>query len=123
MNLLAVFLGGGLGALCRHLTNLVFIHHISYWATFIINVLGSFIIGCLGAMLYHKISFISPTLKLFLVTGFLGGFTTFSSFQLELLLLVQDGQYLQGLIYSVLSIIVGFLAVSLGFYLVLNIIK
>lgn len=123
MNLLAVFLGGGLGALARHLTNLLLLDYISYWATFVINILGSFLIGCLGAMLYHKLSFISPTTKLFLITGFLGGFTTFSSFQLELLLLVQDGQYLQGFIYSILSIILGFLAVSLGFYLVLNIIK
>ena len=118
MNLLAIFLGGGLGSLSRYLTTLLLINHINYWTTFIINILGSILIGCISAILYHKIFFLSPTIKLFLITGFLGGFTTFSSFQLELFLLVQDGQYSQVFLYSFLSLVFGLLAISIGFYMI-----
>lgn len=82
--------------------------------TLTVNVLGSFIIGILVGI-SAKSDLISTDLRLFLMVGFCGGFTTFSSFSSENLMLMQNGQVFTVLIYTSLSILLGFLAVYLGY--------
>ena len=82
--------------------------------TLTVNVLGSFIIGILVGISV-KSDLISTDLRVFLMVGFCGGFTTFSSFSSENLMLMQNGQVFTVLIYTSLSILLGFLAVYLGY--------
>ena len=82
--------------------------------TLTVNVLGSFIIGILVGI-SAKSDLISTDLRVFLMVGFCGGFTTFSSFSSENLMLMQNGQVFTVLIYTSLSILLGFLAVYLGY--------
>jgi CrcB protein len=79
-----------------------------------VNILGSFIIGFIIGIT-AKAEIISPNLRLFLMVGFCGGFTTFSSFTGENLTLMQNGQFATVLLYTGISIFLGFLAVYLGF--------
>jgi CrcB protein len=87
------------------------------YGTLIVNILGCFIIGILYS-LEHKANIISTEAKLLLVTGFCGGFTTFSSFSIDCYGLLKDGQYFYILAYVCLSVIVGFLATYLGILLI-----
>ncbi len=91
---LAIFIGGGLGALARYGVSLaVGMKAASFpYATFAVNILGALLIGAFleyGALKGG----LPPTLKLFIVTGFLGGFTTFSAFSLESATLYTRGDY------------------------------
>ena len=90
---LIVFLGGGLGAAARHGVNLLSTHLVGTtypWGTFFINVLGSLLIGACTEWL-ALYAHLTTNLRLFLVTGILGGFTTFSTFSLEVGLLHERG--------------------------------
>jgi fluoride exporter len=82
------------------------------WATFTINVSGSFAIGVATALLARWVP--HPHARLFVVVGFLGGYTTFSSFSLEALALVERGALGRSLAYIVGSVVSGFIAVALG---------
>ena len=82
--------------------------------TLTVNILGSFIIGFITGI-SAKSELISPSLRLFLMVGICGGFTTFSSFTNENMTLIQNGQILSALLYTGLSIFLGFSAVYLGF--------
>lgn len=82
------------------------------WATFSINVSGSFAIGLLSALLARLVP--HPYARIFVIVGFLGGYTTFSSFSLEALALVQRGALGLSLAYMGGSVASGFLAVVLG---------
>ncbi len=113
INILMVFIGGGIGATLRHLCNYFFMGSLSYWITFLINILGSLLIGLLSGFFLNYTN-IPSEVKLLIVTGLLGGFTTFSTFQLELITLIQEGNYKNALIYGMLSLVVGLLAVTLG---------
>jgi len=79
-----------------------------------VNILGSLIIGFIVGV-SAKSELITPGLRLFLMVGVCGGFTTFSSFTLENFTLMQNGQFATVLIYTGLSIFFGFLAVYLGY--------
>ena len=82
MNILLVFLGGGLGSVFRYLVKIFCERNLSGvfpYATLCVNVAGSFFIGFVCALVFYKTSFISPQLKLFLTIGVAGGFTTFST--------------------------------------------
>lgn len=116
-NVLLVFLGGGLGSVLRYLLsrNLYPLFSSAITGTFVVNIIGSLIIGfIIGFEIKNMIE--KPTVLL-LVTGFCGGFTTFSSFTLENFNLFKSGDYLQGLFYILLSVILGLLAVGLGFFM------
>jgi fluoride exporter len=115
--------GGALGALARHLTNVCFqwllkgSSLVGYpFSTLSVNVLGSF---ALSFLFFSNFFGASTTLKLAVGTGFIGAFTTFSTFELETLQLVQKGEYLLALLYIFGSVLLGFGAVVLGRYLAL----
>ncbi|MEA4852232.1 MAG: fluoride efflux transporter CrcB [Paludibacter sp.] len=116
-HLLLVGLGGFIGSVARFLVSKLNLswHFFSIpMGTLTVNVLGSFIIGILVGISV-KSDLISTDLRVFLMVGFCGGFTTFSSFSSENLMLMQNGQVFTMLIYTSLSILLGFLAVYLGY--------
>ena len=82
-------------------------------STFAVNVMGCFVIGALAGLAEHRDMF-SPDLRLFLLPGLLGGFTTFSAFGYEAVFLLRRGEFGVALAYAGLSVAVGFLAVWLG---------
>lgn len=82
------------------------------WGTMVVNVLGCFLIGLLSGWALNEQ--LSPTAKLVLVTGFCGGFTTFSTFMNENLLLSREGALLAAVLYTLGSMALGLLAVILG---------
>lgn len=89
--LLFVALGGALGASCRYGVGIAATHLGSGqfpWGTFTVNVVGSFILGVLAAVMTFSWS-PSPEMRAFLVVGVLGGFTTFSAYSLEVILLIE----------------------------------
>ena len=116
-HLLLVGLGGFIGSVARFLVSKLNLswHFFSIpMGTLTVNVLGSFIIGILVGISV-KSDLISTDLRVFLMVGFCGGFTTFSSFSSENLMLMQNGQVFTVLIYTSLSILLRFLAVYLGY--------
>ena len=118
---LLVFTGGGLGAVCRYLLSLV-IHHTGPWlglATFIINSSACFIIGlCAGLMVHsswsyeHKTTFILLTM-----TGWCGGFSTFSEFTLDSVRYFESGHIAAWFIFACATIFVGLFGCALGYWL------
>ena len=108
--MLLVLLGGGIGAILRYLISTFFNKHFMPWGTFMVNVLGCFVFGVL-------VSFLTNTqYKLLLLTGFCGGFTTFSTFASETAHLFTGTKkdFVSGLIYLTSSIVVGIFAMFLG---------
>ena len=82
------------------------------WPTLIVNVTGSFLAGLIVMILLRR--WPSPDVRLFLVTGFLGGYTTFSSFSIEALRLWERGEVRLSLLYMGGSVALGFAAAALG---------
>lgn len=111
MNILAVGLGGAIGAVCRYLLGQIIPKLGSGFplATFAVNLIGCFAIG-LVVGLAGRNSDIDPRLILFLQTGICGGFTTFSTFSLESLTLIEEGRLAIGILYIVLSVLLGLFA-------------
>lgn len=119
MDLAAVFLGGGIGSVLRYLCNLFFARNFAYvfpFATLLENILGSLFLGFVLQIFMIKTNF-NPQVKLFLTVGIAGGFTTFSTFAFEAFSFLKAGHVSLAIIYPLASIILGFLAVVLGFYL------
>ncbi len=119
--LLLVGLGGFIGSAARYFISKLnlYIHFLAIpMGTLTVNVIGSFVIGFLVGI-SAKSEIISADMRLFLMVGVCGGFTTFSSFSNENLILIQNGQFLTALLYTGLSIFLGFTAVYLG-YLISN---
>ncbi len=117
--ILLVGLGGFAGSVARYLVsklNITWQVFAIPMGTLTVNVLGSLIIGILVG-LSVKSNLVSTELRLLLMVGFCGGFTTFSSFTNENLMLMQNGQFLTVILYTILSVILGFLAVYLGYIL------
>lgn len=110
LNVLLVAAGGAIGAVVRHGSVHIarqFFHFPV--GTMLVNIIGSLLIGVLMARLG------SEPAKLFLMTGVLGGFTTFSAFSWDVLQLLQRGQSGQALLYVVGSVLLSLLAVYLGY--------
>jgi CrcB protein len=115
-NVLVIGIGGFLGAVVRY--------GVGLWigqkwgrsfplGTFFINVSGSFLIGFFMPLLTERLM-ASPQLRMFLVIGFLGAYTTFSTFEYETGALLKDGEWLVGMLNVFLSVIIGFAALKLG---------
>ena len=107
--------GGFIGAVCRYLIGLIPVKET--WGfpirTFVINIVGSFVIGIIAAAA-AKNSALSPRAVLFLKTGICGGFTTFSSFALETGDLLRNGNEDTAVLYAVLSMVLSVAAVFAG---------
>jgi CrcB protein len=115
---LVIGIGGFLGANARYLLAGWATRQFGFafpYGTFIINISGSFILGLFMTVLQPR--FLSPYYRLFFAVGFLGAYTTFSTFTYETLLLMQNGQNLLASVYVVSSTIVGLVGVWLGFLL------
>ncbi|WKK75254.2 fluoride efflux transporter CrcB [Marivirga salinae] len=116
-NLLLIGIGGGLGSIARYITTNLSQKYLSNflpYGTLISNILGSLLIGIFLAYLIENPS---QNFKLLLVTGFCGGFTTFSTFSFENFSYLQNGQMGLFLLYGFGSIAIGLLAVFVGFSL------
>lgn len=117
LNIFSIFIGGGIGAILRFLTG-VFCSNILKCnlpvATFLVNILGCFILGMLFVIVEK--TQINSVLKLALTVGFCGSFTTFSTFSLEILEMLKHNQIFTAIVYIVLSILIGILAAYLGGY-------
>ncbi len=113
-------LGGFIGTIMRYVLNNVIYHAMDYplypFGTLIINVLGCFFIGLLAGMVETRAS-ISPEIRTFIQIGVLGGFTTFSTFGYETFNLFRDGQFVLAACNILLQVVVGLVAVWLGYYL------
>jgi CrcB protein len=117
--LLFVGLGGFLGSIARYLVSKLnlYWHFLSIpMGTLTVNVLGSLVIGFIVGI-SQKSELISSNMRLFLMVGVCGGFTTFSSFTNENMMLIQNGQLATALLYTGSSILLGFSAVYLGYFI------
>jgi CrcB protein len=115
-NVLIIGIGGFVGAVSRY--------WIALWigqrwgrnfplGTFVINVTGSFLIGLLMTLMAERFTE-NPQWRLLLVVGFLGAYTTFSTFEYETGALMKDGEWLYSVLNVIGSVIVGFVALKLG---------
>ena len=115
-NCLIIGLGGFLGAIARYIVALWIGQR---WGrtfplgTFIVNVSGSFLISLLMSLFTERFM-VNPQLRLFLVIGFLGAYTTFSTFEYETGNLVKDGEWSMALANVILSVLAGFVALKFG---------
>ena len=112
-----IALGGGIGSALRYgITQLATRYGaVSLpYGTILANTIGSFCIGLLFVF-FTQTSDLPPTVKLFFVTGILGGFTTFSTYNMGLLILVRTGDLMSAAAYFSLNVIGGFLCCWLGF--------
>ena len=118
-NIILVGLGGGIGSIFRYLASLcVNKYHTSSFplATFLVNITGCLVIGLLiGLSVRHNV--FDKEMKALLITGFCGGYTTFSTFSSENLTLLQSNNYLTLISYVLASVIIGILAVWAGYEL------
>ena len=115
-----VALGGGIGALLRYQTGRGLTHWLGAqavttfpWATLTVNIVGSLLMGMLaGRLARHGQG--GEQWRLFVGVGVLGGFTTFSSFSLEMMMLVERGQPFQAVSYALVSVLAGLTALYIG---------
>jgi CrcB protein len=117
--ILLVGLGGGAGSILRYLSavcsNKMFPSAFPA-GTFFVNILGCFILGLLVGLIEHR-QMLNVNHRLLFITGFCGGFTTFSTFSAESLQLFESGHTLLGAVYVAASVLTGIAAVWLGIWL------
>ncbi|KQZ91802.1 fluoride efflux transporter CrcB [Agrobacterium tumefaciens] len=124
MGFVIVFLGAGVGGTFRHAINLMVANLFGLgfpWATLSINILGSFLMGVLTEMFVTRTG-LPQELRLFLTTGILGGFTTFSTFSLDAVGLWERGELSAAIFYAGASVLVAFVAVFAGMILVRSVV-
>lgn len=118
--LIAIGIGGALGTVSRYGINLTAVHLMGHgfpWGTLAVNVTGSLLMGMLIAIFAH---FWQPSeaVRLFFITGFLGGFTTFSTFSLDVVALYERGEIFSAGIYAIASVFFSVGALFAGLALV-----
>ena len=118
LNIVLVAAGGAIGASLRHLANVAALRVWGPgfpWGTMAVNVIGSFAMGFLVDMLARRFS--APNeLRLFIATGILGGFTTFSAFSLDFAVLWERGAVVPAVAYALANVIGSILALFLGLW-------
>lgn len=115
-----VGLGGLVGSILRYRAGAAVLHQFPDarfpWGTFLVNILGSLFVGIVAALL-ERLPMYNAELRLLLITGFLGGFTTFSAFGLETVTLIRNGNVPLAALNVIASVVVGLIAVWAGFRL------
>ncbi len=117
---LLVALGGAIGASLRHGVGLVAVRHLPLgwpWGTSFVNIAGSLAMGLLAGWLALKAEGASQEARLFLATGVLGGFTTFSAFSLEVANMLRSGETLKAGLYAGVSVLFSVLALFIGLWM------
>jgi CrcB protein len=120
LSYVAVALGAGLGGLCRYVVNLYFVQRfgpVFPFGTLFINLSGSFLIGLIIELAQTRALGIGPLTRIGLTTGFLGGYTTFSSFAYETLTLGGEREWRLSVAYGLGSVVLGVAACYLGIVL------
>ncbi len=113
----AVALGGALGSVGRYATAQWAIRYLGLylpWGTLIVNAAGSFIIGIVWMLVQNRLQSHSELIRLFLMVGFLGGFTTFSTFSLDTIQYLSGGQWLRASLNIALNLAFCLLGVAAG---------
>ena len=114
----ALFIGGGFGTILRYglskIGNPLSDHF--FWGTFGVNIIGCLLLGLIIGLSYKNPALASAPLYSFLAIGLCGGFTTFSTFAFENQAFLKNGQILEFTFYTLSSIIIGILAISLGLH-------
>ncbi len=114
--IILVGLGGGVGSIFRYLTSVVatkYFQTIFPLGTFAVNIIGCLIVGILLG-LFERQQLTNPDLKLLFITGFCGGYTTFSAFASENINLFQSGNSLTAFVYIASSVLISLFAVFIG---------
>ncbi|MGN7437787.1 MAG: fluoride efflux transporter CrcB [Alcanivorax sp.] len=117
--IVAVAIGGALGATARYGVGVGAVHVFGHgypWGTLIVNIVGSFLMGAMITK-FSQMDGVSHVMRVMLTTGFLGAFTTFSTFSLDFMAMWQKGDALQAFIYMSVSVILSILALGLAMYL------
>ncbi|MDQ2681685.1 MAG: fluoride efflux transporter CrcB [Candidatus Eremiobacteraeota bacterium] len=120
-SILAVLIGGGVGSVLRYLVGFWMVQRLGAgfpWHTLAINVVGSLVIGMVGEASQVRAIGMAPVLRVFLMVGVLGGFTTFSSFSYEALNLLGERAGWLSLAYAIGSVVLGIAAAFLGVVIV-----
>ena len=117
--ILSVGVGGGLGALIRYfVAGWVQPAGSQFdWGIFVVNITGGLVMGLITALAALKLN-LTPEMRAFLTTGILGGYTTFSTFSLDSVLLLQKGQYGAAAFYIIGSVVFSILALFAGLWIV-----
>jgi CrcB protein len=120
-NYIWVALGGALGSMARYAVGIGAAHAWGDrfpWGTLLINICGSFVIGFFGTLTSQAGPIpTGPQLRIFVMVGLCGGFTTFSAFSLQTLELLQAGEAIRAGFYVVLSVVLCLVGVFLGYWL------
>ncbi|MCL6708403.1 fluoride efflux transporter CrcB [Pseudomonas sp. R2.Fl] len=119
LHVLLVAAGGAVGSVCRYLVGLVTLRAFGPafpWGTIAVNIAGSLAIGLLVELVARRFN-ASTELRLLLVTGFLGGFTTFSAFSLDFIALYERGAVLAAMLYLAASVVLSIGAVIGGLHI------
>lgn len=122
MNILLVFIGGGIGSVLRFLLNKTILGFTGTgfpYGVLLINIIGSFVIGLVAGFIKRDIpiTFTPEQIINFVMVGILGGFTTFSAFSLEVVTMINEQRYSTALIYIISSVVLGILAAFTGLIL------
>lgn len=114
--ILLVFVGGGLGAVSRFLVSTALAGKLGNFplGTLTANFFGSLLMGLVLGILASRVHFGAEQIRLFVAVGFLGGFTTFSSFSAETLALIQNGQIFAAAANIIVSVVAGLGACAVG---------
>ncbi|MGH1402647.1 MAG: fluoride efflux transporter CrcB [Alphaproteobacteria bacterium] len=114
-----VALGGALGAVARYGVNIGAVHVLGHgfpWGTLVVNVIGSFMMGVL-IVKFSQMNQVSQELRTLCTTGFLGAFTTFSTFSLDVVTLWERGDMLHAAAYLAASVIISIVALFFALWL------
>jgi fluoride exporter len=120
VHLLLVAIGGAFGASFRHLANMGALRLFGPtfpWGTLVVNVFGSLLMGMFVGWLARRSGGSTNELRLFVATGFLGGFTTFSAFSLDFATLWRDGAHFPAFAYVLASVLISLLALFAGLWI------